>query len=50
MGFMPKDYDKWAELIYQWATHCVQRYGRKEVDTWYWQTWNEAVSLLVLDF
>jgi xylan 1,4-beta-xylosidase len=37
----PKDYDKWAELIYQWVTHCVARYGRQEVESWYWEVWNE---------
>ena len=41
-AYPPKDYDKWAELIYQWARHCVERYGRDEVETWYWETWNEA--------
>jgi xylan 1,4-beta-xylosidase len=40
--YPPKDYDKWAELIYQWTTHCVDRYGREEVETWYWETWNES--------
>lgn len=40
--YPPKDYEKWAELIYQWATHCVDRYGREEVETWYWETWNES--------
>src|SRR5262245_2138113 len=37
----PKDYGKWAELVHQWAKHCVGKYGRKEVESWYWQTWNE---------
>ena len=37
----PKDYDKWAELIYQWVKHCVARYGRQEVESWYWEVWNE---------
>ena len=37
----PKDYDKWAELIYQWVTHCVARYGQQEVESWYWEVWNE---------
>ncbi|MBQ5947740.1 hypothetical protein [Massilia sp. ST3] len=37
----PKDYDKWAELIYQWVKHSVERYGRKEVESWYWEVWNE---------
>ncbi len=38
----PKDYAKWSELVYQWAKHCVDRYGADEVATWYWETWNEA--------
>ena len=37
----PKDYAKWEELIYQWARHCVEKYGAQEVLRWYWQTWNE---------
>jgi xylan 1,4-beta-xylosidase len=37
----PKDYNKWRELIYQWALHCLQRYGNKEVESWYWEVWNE---------
>ena len=41
-AYPPKDYDKWRELVYQWAKHCVERYGRAEVESWYWQTWNEA--------
>lgn len=40
-AYPPKDYTKWAELVYQWALHCVERYGRAEVETWYWQVWNE---------
>ncbi|CAN5409005.1 beta-xylosidase [soil metagenome] len=40
-AYPPKDYAKWAELVYQWTKHCVDRYGRKEVETWYWETWNE---------
>ncbi len=27
----PKDYNKWAELVYQWVKHCEQKYGRAEV-------------------
>jgi len=41
-AYPPKDYSKWAELVYQWAKHCVDRYGRKEVESWYWEVWNEA--------
>jgi xylan 1,4-beta-xylosidase len=37
----PKDYGKWAELVYQWTRHNVERYGRDEVERWYFQVWNE---------
>ena len=40
-AYPPSDYEKWEELVYQWVTHCIDRYGREEVETWYWQTWNE---------
>ena len=39
--YPPKDYDKWRELVYEWTKHCVEKYGRAEVETWYWETWNE---------
>ncbi len=38
----PRDYRAWGELVYQWVSHCVSRYGPAEVEKWYWQTWNEA--------
>lgn len=41
-AYPPKDYNKWAELVYQWVKHCVARYGKKEVESWYWEVWNEA--------
>jgi xylan 1,4-beta-xylosidase len=41
-AYPPKDYAKWAELVYQWTKHCVEKYGRAEVERWYWETWNEA--------
>ena len=40
-AYPPKDYAKWAELVYQWVKHCVERYGRAEVEQWYWEVWNE---------
>jgi len=40
-AYPPRDYAKWAELVHQWVTHCVERYGREEVERWWWQTWNE---------
>jgi xylan 1,4-beta-xylosidase len=39
--YPPGDYRKWAELVYQWVLHSVQRYGRAEVESWYWELWNE---------
>ncbi len=40
-AYPPKDYQKWDELVYQWVKHCVKRYGQKEVESWYWEVWNE---------
>ena len=40
-AYPPKDYGKWAELVHQWVKHCVQKYGRAEVEKWYWEVWNE---------
>jgi xylan 1,4-beta-xylosidase len=40
-AYPPKDYKKWDELCYQWVKHCVARYGQKEVESWYWEVWNE---------
>jgi xylan 1,4-beta-xylosidase len=39
--FPPKDYKKWEELVFQWVTHSIERYGKKEVESWYWELWNE---------
>lgn len=40
-AYPPKDYNKWAALVYEWVKHAVQRYGQKEVESWYWELWNE---------
>jgi xylan 1,4-beta-xylosidase len=40
-AYPPKDYEKWAELVHQWVKHSVERYGRAEVEGWYWEVWNE---------
>lgn len=39
--YPPNDYGKWSELIFQWVTHCVQKYGKAAVETWNWEVWNE---------
>ena len=38
--FPPKDYEKWAELIRQWARRTKARYENAE-ETWLWELWNE---------
>ncbi|QHW00054.1 GH39 family glycosyl hydrolase [Spirosoma endbachense] len=40
-AYPPKDYAKWSELVYQWVKHSVAKYGQKEVESWYWELWNE---------
>ena len=30
-----------GELVRQWVLHSVERYGKEEVLTWYWELWNE---------
>ena len=40
-AYPPRDYQKWSELVYQWVRHSVARYGRAEVESWYWELWNE---------
>lgn len=42
--YPPNDYKKWGELVYQWVKHCVEKYGKTEVESWYWELWNEPDS------
>jgi xylan 1,4-beta-xylosidase len=37
----PKDYKKWEDLIRNLTLHFAERYGEKEVKTWYFEVWNE---------
>ncbi len=39
--YPPNDYGKWRDLIYNWVKHSVERYGKEEVVSWYWEVWNE---------
>lgn len=41
-SYPPAQYEKWAELVYRWTRHNVERYGPEEVQRWYFETWNEA--------
>jgi len=40
-AYTPKDYQKWAELVFQFTKHLRDRYGNAEVKTWLWEIWNE---------
>lgn len=37
----PKDYQKWYNLIYNLISHLKERYGVSEMETWYFEMWNE---------
>jgi len=37
----PKDWDKWSGLITALTKHFEDRYGKKEVEQWYFEVWNE---------
>jgi len=37
----PKDYQKWSDLIRALVHHWEDRYGRPEVEKWYFEVWNE---------
>ena len=36
-----KDYDKWHAFIQAVIEHLKERYGEKEIETWYFELWNE---------
>ena len=40
-AYPPKDYDKWADVVFHFVDHLRQRYGDKEVKSWLWEVWNE---------
>ncbi|HET9399763.1 MAG TPA: hypothetical protein VFO34_02330 [Candidatus Acidoferrales bacterium] len=39
--YPPKDYQKWAGLVFQFVRHLRQRYGDAELKSWLWEVWNE---------
>jgi xylan 1,4-beta-xylosidase len=38
--YPPNDYEKWSELVYQWVLHSIDRYGKEEVESWWWESYN----------
>ena len=39
--YAPKDYRKWEALCYEVTRHVVEKYGRAEVESWWFELWNE---------
>jgi xylan 1,4-beta-xylosidase len=37
----PKDPAKWSALVAAFAKHLIERYGKNEVESWYFEVWNE---------
>jgi len=37
----PRDYAMWGELVRKFTEHLVERYGKEQVRTWYFEVWNE---------
>jgi xylan 1,4-beta-xylosidase len=40
-NYPPGNYEKFGNLVYEWVKHCISRYGKEEVNSWYWEIWNE---------
>lgn len=38
---MPKSDDLWKELIRRFIKHIIARYGKEEVESWFFEVWNE---------
>jgi xylan 1,4-beta-xylosidase len=37
----PKDLKQHGAFIEAVARHCIERYGKEQVEQWYWECWNE---------
>lgn len=37
----PKDYRRWRNLVYETVKHLAERYGEHEIQSWYFEVWNE---------
>jgi xylan 1,4-beta-xylosidase len=40
-SYPPRDYARWGELVHQWVRHSVEKFGQREVESWWWEVWNE---------
>lgn len=46
---LPKSMEKWTDLIKNFVIHLIGRYGIKEVQTWYFETWNHSLMFSQLN-
>ena len=37
----PRDHGEWAQLIEALVRHVTERYGKDEIDKWFFEVWNE---------
>lgn len=37
----PENMDAWAEHVGEFVKYLIHRYGKEEVETWYFEVWNE---------
>jgi xylan 1,4-beta-xylosidase len=40
-AYPPNNYQKWADLVFQFVKHLRERYGDAETRSWLWEVWNE---------
>jgi xylan 1,4-beta-xylosidase len=40
-AYPPKDYQKWADVVFHFVAHLRDRYGDREARSWLWEVWNE---------
>jgi len=40
-SYPPRDYEKWGALVNEWVKHAIAKWGKTEVESWYWEVWNE---------
>lgn len=38
----PKDTNLWTDLVVSFIKNCINRYSLKEVESWYFEVWNES--------
>lgn len=40
-SYPPTNYQKWGDLVNEWVKHSIAKWGKTEVESWYWEVWNE---------